>query len=82
MWIKIGDTGVQLKEENIVRLWIKEKKSRGRGKSKFEIISTETITDYNQTLLTFDNYTQASEALYRIVTALDERKARLELYDL
>ena len=82
MWIKIGDSGVQIKEENIVRLWIKTKKSRGRGKPKYEIIKTETITGYEEPLLTFDDYTKASEALYRIVTALDERQSRLEIYDL
>ena len=78
MWLKIGDSGIQLKEENIVRIWIKEKKSRGRGKSKYIIMSTETITGYEQPLITFDDYTKASEALYKIVTSLDERRVRLE----
>ena len=79
MWVKIGDSGIQLKEENIVRLWIKERKTRGRGKPKFIIMSTEIITGYEQPLITFDDYTKASEALYKIVTSLDERRARLEL---
>ena len=79
MWIKIGDSGIQLKEENIVRLWIRTRKSRGRGKPKYDIVSTETITGYEETLITFDDYTKASEALYKIVTALDERWARLEI---
>ncbi len=79
MWIRIGDTGVQLKEDNTYKLWIKTKKSRGRGKPKFQIVGTEIITNYEQTYLTFDDYTKASEALYKIVTALDERQARLEL---
>ena len=79
MWIKIGDSGIQLKEDNILRLWVKEKKSRGRGKPKYILMSTEFITGYEQPLLTFDDYTKASEALYKVVTALDERRSRLEI---
>ena len=78
MWIRIGDVGVQLRENECLRLWIKTRKSRGKGKPKYEIISTEAITGYEQALFTFDDYTKASEALYKIVTALDERKRRLE----
>ena len=79
MWIKIGDSGIQMKEDNILRLWVKEKKSRGRGKPKYILMSTEFITGYEQPLLTFDDYTKASEALYKVVTALDERRSRLEI---
>lgn len=79
MWIKVGDSGIQLKEDNILRLWVKEKKSRGRGKPKYILMSTEFITGYEQPLLTFDDYTKASEALYKVVTALDERRSRLEI---
>lgn len=79
MWIKLGDCGVQIREQDIVRIWIKERKSRGRGKSKFKLMSTDQITGYEQELLTFEDYTKASEALYKVVTALDERRARIEL---
>ena len=68
-----------MKEDNILRLWVKEKKSRGRGKPKYILMSTEFITGYEQPLLTFDDYTKASEALYKVVTALDERRSRLEI---
>lgn len=79
MWIKIGDSGIQIREQDIVRIWIKTQKSRGRGKTKFKLMSTDQITGYEQELLTFDDYTKAGEALYKVVTALDERRARLEL---
>ena len=79
MWIKIGDSGIQIREQDIVRLWIKTQKARGKGKPKFKLMSTDQITGYEQELLTFDEYTKASEALYKVVTALDERRTRLEL---
>lgn len=79
MWIRIGDVGTQLRENDCLRLWINTRKSRGRGKPKYEIISTEVITGYEEVLFTFNDYTKASEALYKIVTALDERRARIEL---
>lgn len=79
MWIKVGDSGIQIREQDIVRIWIKERKSRGRGKPKFKLMSTDQITGYEQELLTFEDYTKASEALYKVVTALDERRARIEL---
>ena len=79
MWIALNGSGIQIREDEIVRLWIKEKKTRGRGKPKFKLMSTDQITGYEQELLTFDDYTTASEALYKLVTALDERRARLEL---
>ncbi len=79
MWIKLGDNGIQIREQDIVRIWIKERKSRGRGKPKFKLMSTDQITGYEQELLTFEDYTKASEALYKVVTALDERRARIEL---
>lgn len=79
MWIAINDSGVYIREQDVVRLWIKTQKSRGRGKPKFKLMSTEQITGYDQELLTFDDYTKASEALYKIVTALDERRNRVEL---
>ena len=42
-------------------------------------MSTDALTGYEQELLSFDDYTKASEALYKVVTALDERRARIEL---
>lgn len=80
MWIAVGDCGVQIREQDIVRIWIKTRKSRGRGKPKFILMSTDQITGYEQELIVFDDYTKASEALYKIVTALDERRSRLDLY--
>ena len=80
MWISMGDQGIQIREQDIVRLYIKTVKTRGRGKAKFKIMSVDQLTGYEQELITFDDYTKASEALYKIVTALDERRARLDLY--
>lgn len=80
MWISVGDCGVQIREQDIVRLYIKTVKTRGRGKAKFKIMSVDQLTGYEQELVVFDDYTKASEALYKIVTALDERRARIDLY--
>ena len=80
MWISVGDCGVQIREHDIVRLYIKTVKTRGRGKAKFKIMSVDQLTGYEQELIIFDDYTKASEALYKIVTALDERRARIDLY--
>lgn len=80
MWISVGDCGIQIREQDIVRLYIKTVKTRGRGKAKFKIMSVDQLTGYEQELVVFDDYTKASEALYKIVTALDERRARLDLY--
>ena len=82
MWIAIQDSGVYIREEDIIRIWIKTVKARGRGKPKYKLMSTDAITGYEQELLTFDDYTKASESLYKIVTALDEKRNRVELYDL
>lgn len=79
MWISIGDSGIQIREQDIVRLYIKTIKSRGRGKPKYKIMSVDQLTGYEQEVLVFDDYTKASEVLYRIVTALDERRARIDL---
>lgn len=79
MWIALNDSGIQIREQDIVRIWIKTQKSRGRGKPKYKLVSTDQITGYEQELLTFDDYTKASEALYKVVTALDERRNRIEL---
>lgn len=79
MWIKCGDSGIQIREQDIIRIWIKTQKGRGRGKPKYKLMSTDQITDYEQELLIFDDYTTASEALYKVVTALDERRSRVEL---
>lgn len=79
MWIAVGGSGIQIREQDIVRLWIKTQKSRGRGKPKFKLMSTDALTGYEQELITFDDYTKASEALYKVVTALDERRSRLEI---
>lgn len=78
MWISIGDQGIQIREQDIVRLYIKTVKSRGRGKAKFKIMSVDQLTGYEQELIIFDDYTKASEALYKIVTALDERRSRID----
>ena len=78
MWISIGDSGVQIREQDIVRLYIKTQKSRGRGKPKYKIISVDQLTGYEQEILVFDDYTKASEVLYKIVTALDERRSRID----
>ena len=82
MWIALNDSGIQIREQDIVRIWIKTQKSRGRGKPKFKLMSTDQITGYEQELIVFDDYTKASEALYKVVTALDERRSRLEIYDI
>lgn len=79
MWIKCGDNGIQIREQDIIRLWIKTQKGRGRGKPKYKLMSTDQITNYEQEILVFDDYTTASESLYKIVTALDERRSRVEL---
>ena len=79
MWIAVENQGIQIREQDIVRLYIKTLKSRGRGKPKFKIMSVDQLTGYEQELLTFEDYTRASEALYKIVTALDERRARLDI---
>ena len=79
MWISINDNGVYIREQDVIRIWIKTQKSRGRGKPKYKLMTTDQITGYEQELLSFDDYTTASESLYKIVTALDERRARLEL---
>ena len=79
MWIALNDTGIQIREQDIVRIWIKTRKKRGRGKDTYHIMSTDQITGYEQELLSFDDYTKASESLYKIVTALDERRRRVEL---
>ena len=79
MWIALGDSGIQIREQDVVRLWIKTQKGRGRGKPKYKLMSTEQITNYEQELLSFDDYTKASEALYKVVTALDERRSRVDL---
>ena len=78
MWISMGDQGIQIREQDIVRLYIKTVKSRGRGKAKFKIMSVDQLTGYEQELIVFDDYTKASEALYKIVTALDERRSRID----
>lgn len=78
MWISIGDSGIQIREQDIVRLYIKTIKSRGRGKTKYKIMSVDQLTGYEQELITFDDYTKASESLYKIVTALDERRSRMD----
>ena len=78
MWISIGDSGVQIREQDIVRLYIKTQKSRGRGKPKYKIMSVDQLTGYEQEILVFDDYTKASEVLYKIVTALDERRSRID----
>ena len=78
MWISIGDQGIQIREQDIVRLYIKTVKSRGRGKAKFKIMSVDQLTGYEQEILVFDDYTKASEVLYKIVTALDERRSRID----
>ena len=80
MWISVGDCGVQIREQDIIRLYIKTVKTRGRGKAKFKIMSVDQLTGYEQELIVFDDYTKASEALYKIITALDERRARIDLY--
>ena len=80
MWISLGDCGVQIREQDVVRIWIKTQKSRGRGKPKYKIMTTDQITGYEQELLTFEDYTKAAEVLYKIVTALDERRSRLDFY--
>lgn len=79
MWIALNGGGVQIREDDVIHIYVKEIKSRGRGKPKYDLMAVEKITNYEQQLLRFEDYTQASEALYKIVTALDERRRRLEL---
>lgn len=79
MWIALNGSGVQINEDNVIRLYIKTVKSRGRGKEKYKLMSVEKITNYENELLTFYDSTQANEALYKVVTALDERLRRVDL---
>ena len=79
MWIALSGSGVQIREDNVIRIYLKTVKSRGRGKTKYNLMAVEKLTNYEQLLLSFEDYTQASEALYKVVTALDERRRRLEL---
>ena len=79
MWIKIGNSGIQLRENEIDKIWTECEKRTGKGKRKWYIKTKEYLTGYEATILTFDDYTEASEALIKIVDALDERRARLEL---
>ena len=79
MWIALNGSGVQVREDNVIRIYVKEIKTRGKGKPKYDLMAVEKLTNYEQPLLRFEDYTQASEALYKVVTALDERRRRLEL---
>lgn len=79
MWIALNGSGVQIREDDVIRIYPKTIKSRGRGKTKYDLMAVEKITNYEQQLMRFEDYTQASEALYKVVTALDERRRRLEL---
>lgn len=79
MWIALNGSGVQIREDDVIRIYLKTIKSRGRGKTKYDLMAVEKITNYEQPLMRFEDYTQASEALYEVVTALDERRRRLEL---
>lgn len=79
MWIALNGSGVQIREDDVIRIYLKTIKSRGRGKTKYDLMAVEKITNYEQPLMRFEDYTQASEALYKVVTALDERRRRLEL---
>lgn len=79
MWIAVEGGGVHIREQDVIRIYIKTIKSRGRGKTKYDIMAVEQITNYEQPLIRYEDYTKASEALYKIVTALDERRRRVEL---
>ena len=79
MWIALNGSGVQIREDDVIRIYLKTIKSRGRGKTKYDLMAVEKITNYEQQLMRFEDYTQASEALYKVVTALDERRRRLEI---
>ena len=79
MWIKVGDSGIQLREDGIDKIWTECEKRKGGGNRKWFIKTKEYLTGYETTLLEFDDYTAASEALVKIVDALDERRSRLEL---
>ena len=79
MWIKIGNNGIQLREGSIDKIWTECEKRKGKGKRKWYIKTKEFLTGYEEIILTFDDYTEASEALIKIVDALEERRTRLEL---
>ena len=79
MWIKLGDKGVQIKEENIDSITLVQEKRRGAGQRDWLIKTKENLTDYEQEILRFNDYDMASLALKKIVEALDERRSRLEL---
>ena len=79
MWIKHGNTGVQIKEGLIDTIWLEQEKRRGRGQKDWLIKSRENLTGYEQIVLRFKDYDEASLVLIKIVEALDERRARLEL---
>lgn len=79
MWVTINNTGVQIKENEISRIWCEEEKRRGKGKRKWVIYTEDELTNYRKAVYTFDEHEQAQVALIKIVNALDERRSRLEL---
>lgn len=79
MWVKLGNRGVQIKEEQVDSIWIEEEKRKGRGHRDWLLKTREDLTGYEQELFRFTNYDEANIALIKIVDALDERRSRLEL---
>lgn len=79
MWIRLGNRGVQIKENQVDSIWLEEEKRKGRGQRDWLLKSREDLTGYEQELFRFENYDEASIALVKIVEALDERRSRLEL---
>ena len=79
MWIKLGNKGVQIREDNIDSITLVQEKRRGAGKRDWIIKTKEDLTGYEKEVLRFNDYDMASLALKKVVEALDERRSRLEL---
>lgn len=79
MWVRLGNRGVQIKENQIDSIWLEEEKRKGRGQRDWLLKTREDLTGYEQEIFRFEDYEEANTALIKIVDALDERRSRLEL---
>lgn len=79
MWVKVNESGVQIREDKVDKIWLEEEKRRGAGKRDWIIKTKEFLTGYEQEILRFKDYNEASVVLSKIVTALDEKRGRLEI---
>ena len=79
MWVKLNEQGVQIREEVVDNIWLEQEKKRGRGQKDWLIMTRENFTGYEQPILRFKDYDEASVALSKIVMALENKRSRLEL---